>query len=307
MDELNERKKGRGHPAWTEAQKQARREMLAKKRAEKEAELKQQEAEYALKRNELKDELAEARNELKPSSVRAQSELKSSSKRAQNEPKKRDGRAGKWLPEMYEAHKAGWKKRQAKIDAERKQLIADNPNKTRKELGIPESWKPHDGSDDGYIKKLMREARVSIDLPPINIADPKQVEQRIGEYLDFCEQNGKIPQLPGLANWLGVPRERLTKWKNGDVREETHTPLIQRTIMLIEEIWVDMMQNNKINPANGIFLAKNLLQYKDQTDIAVMPTEDKIKKLSDAEIADWYKDEQKVETDFVDNAERETP
>lgn len=307
MDEQNERKKGRGHPPWTEAQKQARRELNAKKRAERAAEEKRQEANYAAAKNELKSELAKARNELKPSSVRAQSELNLSSNAEQNEPKKkkRDGKGGKWFPEMYEANRAGWAKKQAKVDAERKQLIADNPTKTKKELGIPGTWKPRDGSDDGYITKYMREARVSIDLPPINVGDPKQVKQRIEEYLDFCEQNNKIPQLPGLANWLGVPMRTLDRWKTGVYREDTHQPLIQRTVMLIEEIWVDMMQNNRINPANGIFLAKNLLQYKDQTDIAVAPREDKIKSLSDAEIADWYSNDQKVETDFVDDAEHD--
>lgn len=42
-------------------------------------------------------------------------------------------------------------------------------------------------------------------------------------------------------------------------------------MLLMEEIWYDMMQNGKINPASGIFLAKNIFGYKDVADVVVTP------------------------------------
>ena len=39
----------------------------------------------------------------------------------------------------------------------------------------------------------------------------------------------------------------------------------------IENLWVDYMQNGKINPASGIFLAKNMFGYKDTQDVILTP------------------------------------
>ena len=40
---------------------------------------------------------------------------------------------------------------------------------------------------------------------------------------------------------------------------------------MLEELWVDYMQNGKMNPASGIFLGKNMFQYKDVQDVVVTP------------------------------------
>ena len=247
-------KKKTGHPPWTEEQKQARRELNARKRAERQAKQQEQEAEFAKKKRTWSS------------------------------------------PEAI----AKVKNRRKERDEKNFQILADNPLKTKKELGLS-TWQPAEENDEGYIRRYMKEARVSIDLPPINVADPEQVQNRINEYLDFCEMNNKIPQIVGLANWLGVDQRTLHRWKTGVFREETHTPIIKRVLMMLEEIWVDMMQNNKINPANGIFLAKNLFQYKDQQDVVVSANDNGIKEMSDEDIKNWYlEDGKKVETEFAD-------
>lgn len=263
-------KKKTGHPPWTEEQKQARRELNARKRVERAEEQRRQESAYEAK------------------------------KRRKSGAKLRDGQTGTWSPEMRAHNKATWDRKRKERDEKNFQILADNPTKTKKELGLS-TWHPAEENDEGYIRRYMKEARISIDLPPINVADPEQVQNRINEYLDFCEMNNKIPQIVGLANWLGVDQRTLQRWKTGVFREETHTPIIKRVLMMLEEIWVDMMQTNKINPANGIFLAKNLFQYKDQQDVVVSANDNGIKEMSDEDIKNWYlEDGKKVETEFTD-------
>ena len=46
---------------------------------------------------------------------------------------------------------------------------------------------------------------------------------------------------------------------------------IKKAIDLLEELWVDYMQNGKVNPGAGIFLGKNLFGYKDVADVVVTP------------------------------------
>lgn len=139
----------------------------------------------------------------------------------------------------------------------------------------------------GDNARYLRMARVSLSLPPIDISDPKQVEQRINEYFDFCEQNDRKPNMIGMANWLGVERKTVQQWKTGEYRTETHTPVIKKAVDLLEELWVDYMQNGKMNPASGIFLAKNMFQYKDVQDVVVTPNNPYDQK-TDEELAQKY-------------------
>ena len=156
-------------------------------------------------------------------------------------------------------------------------------------------------TEPGDNTRYLRFARVSMNLPPIDISDPKQVENRINEYFDFCEENDRKPNMIGMANWLGISRETVNQWKRGDVRSSTHTDVIRKAVDILEEIWVDYMQNGKINPASGIFLAKNMFQYKDVQDVVITPQNGE-QEMSAEDIAKRYiEDGKTVETGFVED------
>ena len=138
--------------------------------------------------------------------------------------------------------------------------------------------------EPGTNSKYLRCAMASLNLPPIDIKDPKQVEKRISDYFAFCAENDRRPQLIGMANWLGINRATLTLWKRGDYRAETHTPIIERAINVLEELWVDFMQTGKIYPGSAIFLAKNLFGYKDVQDVTITPN-NPLENLNDQESA----------------------
>ena len=123
----------------------------------------------------------------------------------------------------------------------------------------------------GDNARYVRMAMASWDLPPIDISDPEQVKQRIALYFQHCADNDRKPQLIGMANWLGVDRSTINSWKRGEHRTETHSPIIKKAIDTLEELWVDYMQNGKVNPGAGIFLGKNLFGYKDVADVVVTP------------------------------------
>ena len=267
-------KRGRGHPPWTEEQKAARREQNAQKRAE-----------------------------------RAQEELDAEQRYEQvkghKRPKKykRSDSTDPWTASMRRKNKATWDAKLAERDKEYKALIAENPHKTKQELGIPDRWKPRDGSSDGYYGVSLRNARVSINLPPINIKNPHEVEHRIDEYFDFCEINNKPPNMVGIAAWLGIGRKTLQQWKDGDYSEMT--PIIQRAVMVIEQTLVEQVQDNPKASVGGMFLLKSMFHYKEQQDIVITTGQQK-EELSADEIAKRYLgDGRTVETEFVEDAEQE--
>ena len=138
-------------------------------------------------------------------------------------------------------------------------------NKKGPYLAAMEDVQPGDNA------RYIRYALASWDLPPIDISDPEQVQARILQYFQFCADNDRKPQIIGMANWLGVSRATINEWKKGNVRSGTHFDIIQKAVSLLEEQWIEYMQNGKINPAAGIFLAKNWYGYKDTQDVVVTP------------------------------------
>lgn len=153
-------------------------------------------------------------------------------------------------------------------------------NGNNKQIGFGEENTKH-----GDNTRYLRYAMVSMDLPPIDIADPLQVEQRIKDYFNFCMANDKKPNIKGLGNWLGVDRSTVNSWKRGEYRSETHSPLIKKAVDILEDLWVDYMLNGKVNPASGIFLGKNMFGYKDVQDIQFIPQQPLGDQLSPEEIA----------------------
>ena len=125
--------------------------------------------------------------------------------------------------------------------------------------------------EPGDNTRFLRFALVAWDLPPIDISDPEQVRKRIGEYFHHCMENDRKPQIVGMCNWLGISRDTLNMWVRGETRSATHTDIIKKACSMIEEQWADYMQNGKINPAAGIFIAKNWYGYKDVADVVVTP------------------------------------
>lgn len=264
-------KRKRGRPPWTEEQKEARRALNAKKREEKAIEERRQETQYA------------------------------ANKRRKKGKRYREGQAGAWSAEMRASNKKTWDDKFAERDKEYKALIAENPHKTKAELGIPPQWKPRDGSSDGYYGVSLRNARVSINLPPINIKNPHEVEQRIDEYFDFCEMNNKPPNMIGLGNWLGVGIETISRWKNGEWNAESVSGIVQRALSVIEESLVSQVQDNPKAMVGGMFLLKSMFHYKEQQDI-VVSTKEPQKQMSRDDIEKWFLEDgkQPVETTFAD-------
>lgn len=128
-----------------------------------------------------------------------------------------------------------------------------------------------DSGEPGDNSRYIRYALASWDLPPIDISDPEQIKKRIGEYFTYCIENDRKPQIVGMCNWLGISRQTLNEWVHGVTRNSTHGDIIKKAYGMIEEMWMDNMQNGRTNPAAGIFLAKNWFNYSDTQQIVVTP------------------------------------
>lgn len=125
--------------------------------------------------------------------------------------------------------------------------------------------------EPGDNSKYLRHALVTMGMPPIDIANAAQVEERVLWYFWHCAENDMKPTVKGLCNALGIHRDTLHSWKTGDRRPGTHKDIALKAYDMLEELWEDYMMNGKINPVSGIFLGKNNFGYQDKQEYVVTP------------------------------------
>lgn len=143
-----------------------------------------------------------------------------------------------------------------------------------------ENVKPGDNSY--YI----RHALAGLNMPPIDISDPEQVSERITWYFNHCAEADMKPTVKGFCNALGVTRETLRTWRNGQFRAGTHQDIIVKAYNLLEELWETYLVNNKMNVVAAIFLGKNNFGYVDQQEHILTPNQTTF--ASEEEIAAKY-------------------
>ena len=126
-------------------------------------------------------------------------------------------------------------------------------------------------TDPGDNSKYLRHAMATLNLPPIDISDEKQVEERIDWYFHHCITNDMKPTVKGLCNAIGISRNTIRTWYNEEYRGSTHAKVVRKAYDLLEELWEDYMLNGKINPVSGIFLGRNNWGYQDKVDVVITP------------------------------------
>ena len=113
-------------------------------------------------------------------------------------------------------------------------------------------------------------------LPPIDLKDPVQVNDRLNEFFTIHAEADMKPTVSGMGMALGLDRRRLWEIKTGvgDRNQDLPTSTrdaIKKAYEYMEILWENYMQNGKINPVSGIFLGKNNFGYQDKTEYVVTP------------------------------------
>ena len=125
-------------------------------------------------------------------------------------------------------------------------------------------------------------------LPEIDMKDADAVSSRIEEYFKICMESDMKPAVTGLALALKMSRENLWKYREEKVGSREVCNLIKRAYYLLENYWEIMMQNGKINPVSGIFLAKNHFGYQDKQDVVITPNNPLQERRTAEELAEEY-------------------
>lgn len=149
----------------------------------------------------------------------------------------------------------------------------------------------YENAEPGDNSKFLRHALATMNMAPIDISKPEQVEARIEEYFYHCIDHDMKPTVNGMCNALGIHRDTLHTWRTGEYREGTHQAIILKAYRVLEELWEDYMLNGKINPVSGIFLSKNLFYgYSDKQELVLTPNNRGLSETDAATIASKYEE-----------------
>lgn len=159
--------------------------------------------------------------------------------------------------------------------------LAEQRKRERNALGISTKF-GEEYVQSGDNARFLAHAMEVMQMPPIDISDPRQVEQRINDYFVLCAQNDMKPAVKGFCNALRVSRQTLFDWRHGNFRKDTHQEIILRAYDLLEELWEAYLQNGKMNPISAIFLGKNNFGYADKQEYVLTPNQATVPEAVDA-------------------------
>ncbi len=88
---------------------------------------------------------------------------------------------------------------------------------------------PKKGNNQKYLRHIL--SSDPFNAKEIDLADEKQVKERVVWYFNSCEADDMKPSLAGLARVLGTDISTLRRWRSG-VRREGQ----ERAIEIVEEV-----------------------------------------------------------------------
>ena len=133
--------------------------------------------------------------------------------------------------------------------------------------------------DAGDNTKFLNVGMKLFTLPPIDLAEPEQVQSRLAEFFQIHADADMKPTVAGMGMALGLDRRRLWEIKSGNYHTSKTlselptltTDTIKKAYEYMEIVWENYMQNGKINPVSGIFLGKNNFGYQDKQEHVITP------------------------------------
>ena len=145
-------------------------------------------------------------------------------------------------------------------------VVAKDPPKRPKRS---EMYKVH--CEQGEMARMVYLTNTLRKMEKVNMHDPKAVEERVDEYLEFCIENDLKPTVETMSLAFGTNRITMYRWKEGQLSDlpMASKQALQRGYDLMNAIMSQALVDGAINPIAAFFLLKNNHNYKDQSEVVV--------------------------------------
>lgn len=151
----------------------------------------------------------------------------------------------------------------------------------------------------GYILHVTKLSQ----LDKIDLTDVVAVAERTYEYFKMCSEDGIRPNMPGYALALNTTLAGLE-----DMYISKRLPIevigeIRKGASMVETATISMMLDTRIQPVTAIFILKNHLGYKDQSDVNIRT--EQLNTTSEKQLQDKYHSVIDISDLQLDTAEAE--
>ena len=119
-----------------------------------------------------------------------------------------------------------------------------------------------------FIATTINEIMEYYDAKPVKSSE--EAEERIAQYFIRCAQKGIRPTVEEMSLALGVTRQTLHKWENGQLLT-VRGDVIKKAKEIIATFDAKAVINNKMNPVTYFFRAKNYYGMRDQQEVVLTP------------------------------------
>jgi len=68
-------------------------------------------------------------------------------------------------------------------------------------------------------------------IQPAYVFDPELINEELNKYLDYREEENKLPTLEGFTEWLGIDEDLIYKWR--DMKPKDETKLLNSNIKIV--------------------------------------------------------------------------
>lgn len=170
-------------------------------------------------------------------------------------------------------------------------------------------------TDPGDNTKYLAHSLSMWKWPKPDMTDDEAVENRVEEYFTLCAKDDMKPCVSGLALAFGISRKTLWKWIHGlecKFITDSVRDILKKAYNILTVQMECYMQNGKINPVAGIFLMKNNMDYKDQAQVVLTPSNQLGDSATPEELQEKYvaavgdSDDVEYITDSSDSGDSET-
>lgn len=162
------------------------------------------------------------------------------------------------------------------MDKRKERVMNHEMNKSKKPNLNPDSKIYNDSArlldDNFYLLTHGKGVEKKIGRP-LKFATDEIMRKEIKEYVEHCGESNTIPSVLGLSLWLGVHRDTIYEWSNGDF---PYTDTIKLAMQMIHKYTEDNALLGNINPVLYFFMSKNYWGMRDTTETVIRPATDKI-------------------------------
>ena len=122
------------------------------------------------------------------------------------------------------------------------------------------------------------------------VTNDDELCERINWFFMTCAETQQLPSVEKLSNAIGIHRNTLLRWGNGDLKgfSPVTKDIVTQAKQILASLDAELASEGKTQPVVYMFRAKNFYDMRDQNEVVVTPNMTTIERVDPAAIEAKY-------------------